>query len=137
MFFKIDGYNVRLLVWGVPAYFFGTILLESIPVQFDESICFLKFLGNQILISNIGANKHHRQRKVVSRSTKHSVVQSTYNLSRGWMMRRELRRSRAGRESRFSDDGPEIFEGTKQILVFICWCEGVPAQIDESICFLK
>ena len=55
-------------------------------------------IGNQIMISNIGANKHHRQRKFVRRSTKRSVVQSTYNLSRGWMMRRSLRRSRAGRE---------------------------------------
>ena len=42
------------------------------------------------MISYIGANKPHRQRKVVSRSTKRSVVQSTYNLSRGWMRRHEL-----------------------------------------------
>ena len=43
------------------------------------------------MISHIGANKHHRQHKFVRRSTKRSEVQSTYNLSRGWMMRRELR----------------------------------------------
>ena len=43
------------------------------------------------MISYIGANKHHRQRKFVRRSTKRSVVQSTCKMSRGWMMRRELR----------------------------------------------
>ena len=70
-------------------------------------------MGYNCMISYIGANKHHRQRKFVRRSTKRSEVQSTCKMSRGWMMRRELRRSRAGRESRFSDDGPEIFEGTR------------------------
>ena len=42
------------------------------------------------MIPNIGANKHHRQRKFVRRSTKQSEVQSTCKMSRGWMMRREL-----------------------------------------------
>ena len=69
--------------------------------------------GYQSIFPNIGASKHHRQRKFVRRSMKRSEVQSTCKLSRGWMMRSELRRSRAGRESRFSDDGPEIFEGTR------------------------
>ena len=51
------------------------------------------------MISYIGANKHHRQRKVVRRSTKRSIVQSTYNLSRGWMMLSEPMEARLGGKS--------------------------------------
>ena len=47
--------------------------------------------GYQSIFPNNGANKHHRQRKFVRRSTKHSVLQSTCKMSREWMMRRELR----------------------------------------------
>ena len=36
------------------------------------------------------ANKQHRQRKFVRRSTKHSGVQSTCKMSRGWMLCSEL-----------------------------------------------
>ena len=65
-----------------------------------ETICFFKSMGKVCVcvvwgplehFPHIGANKHHRQRKFVRRSTKRSVVQSTYELSWGWMMRRELR----------------------------------------------
>ena len=77
------------------------------------------------MISYIGANKHHRQRKVVRRSTKRSVVQSTYNLSRGWMMRRELRcKGLVGRVALATM--ARSIEGTRtdagfQILVFRAW----------------
>ena len=47
--------------------------------------------GTKAFFPNIGANKHHRQRKFVRRSTKQSEVQSTCKMSSGWMMRRELR----------------------------------------------
>ena len=73
-------------------------------------------IGNQIMISYIGANKHHRQRKFVRRSTKRSVVQSTCKMSRGWMMRRELRRFRLGGKSRFSDDGLKLRRNKNR-----CW----------------
>ena len=46
---------------------------------------------SHFVVSSYGANKHHRQRKFVRRSTKRSRVQSTCKMSRGWMMRRELR----------------------------------------------
>ena len=52
---------------------------------------FFSFCGFHFVVSSYGANKHHRQRKFVRRSTKHSGVQSTCKMSRGWMMRRELR----------------------------------------------
>ena len=68
------------------------------------------------MISYIGANKHHRQRKVVRRSTKRSVVQSTYNLSRGWMMRRELRSEVLVGRVTLATMARSI-EGTMQILV--------------------
>ena len=51
----------------------------------------LRSVGSLEHLPHIGANKHHRQRKFVRRSTKRSIVQSTYELSRGWMMCRELR----------------------------------------------
>ena len=60
-----------------------------------ETICFFKLMGKdggyQSIFQNIGANKHHRQCKFVRRSTKQSEVQSTCKMSRGWMMRSELR----------------------------------------------
>ena len=76
-------------------------------------------------------NKPHRQRKVVSRSTKRSVVQSTYNLSRGWMRRRELRcEGLVGRVALATM--ARSIEGTRQILVsdlgFHLLVEGVSVQ---------
>ena len=47
--------------------------------------------GTKAFFPHIGANKPQRQRKFVRRSTKHSGVQSTCKMSRGWMMHRELR----------------------------------------------
>ena len=68
-------------------------------------------IGNQIMISYIGANKHHRQHKFVRRSTKRSVVQSTCKMSRGWMMCRELRsEGLVGRARRVM---ARSFEGTR------------------------
>ena len=64
------------------------------------------------MISYIGANKHHRQRKFARRSTKRSVVQSTCKMSRGWMMRRELRSEvLVGRVALATMD--RSFEGTR------------------------
>ena len=51
---------------------------------------FFQFGDTRSFFPRIDANKHHRQHKFVRRSTKHSGVQSTCKMSRGWMMRREL-----------------------------------------------
>ena len=59
------------------------------------------------MIPYIGANKQHRQRKFVRRSMKHSGVQSTCKMSRGWMMRSELSSKGLVGESH-SDDGPKL-----------------------------
>ena len=77
------------------------------------------------MISYIGANKHHRQRKFVRRSTKQSEVQSTCKMSRGWMMRRELRgEGLVGRVTLAtmarSIEGTRTYDGF-QILVFRAW----------------
>ena len=70
------------------------------------------------MISYIGANKHHRQRKFVRRSTKRSEVQSTCKMSRGWMMRRELRcEGLVGRAKRW----PEASKEHDHFMVLICW----------------
>ena len=72
------------------------------------------------MISYIGANKHHRQRKIVSRSTKRSEVQSTSNLSRGWMMRSELRcEGLVGRVAKATM--ARSIEGTRHMLVSRSW----------------
>ena len=105
--------NLKRKLCQIPTTLSSNVLHPRAQVPWMCSTSLLAQVGNQIMISYIGANKHHRQRKFVRRSTKRSVVQSTCKLSRGWMMRSELRRSRAGWESRFSDDGPEIFEGTR------------------------
>ena len=83
-----------------------------------------------IMISYIGANKHHRQPKFVRRSTKHSEVQSTCKMSRGWMMRRELRCEglvgRARRAMARSIEGTRSFYGFKLLVLYavsICWCD--------------
>ena len=80
--------------------------------------------------SYIGANKHHRQRKFVRRSTKRSIVQSTCKMSRGWTMRRELRSFRFRRESsksskRLKSDGLKLRRYRNRCLFpdlgFVCW----------------
>ena len=74
--------------------------------------------GYKSIFPNIGANKHHRQLKFARRSTKHSVVQSTCELSRGWMMRRELRsEGLVGRaRSKAKSDGPKLRRNKNR-----CW----------------
>ena len=77
------------------------------------------------MISYIGANKHHRQRKFVRRSTKRSEVQSTCKMSRGWMMHRELRGEGLVGRVGLATMARSI-EGTRtdagfQILVFRAW----------------
>ena len=83
-----------------------------------DTICFFKLMGKdggyQSIFPNIGANKHHRQRKFVRRSTKQSVVESTCKLSRGWMMRRELRcEGLVGRAKRW----PEASKVHEQLMI--------------------
>ena len=110
-----------------------------------ETICFFKSMGKVCVcvvwgplehFPHIGANKHHRQRKFVRRSTKRSVVQSTYELSRGWMMRRELRGEGLVGTVALATMARSI-EGTRQILVFICLLRGYQHKILDSICFQK
>ena len=75
--------------------FDGNYTLENLYGQFDGNYMFFKLMGKdggtRAFFPYIGANKHHRQRKFVRRSTKHSGVQSTCKMSMGWMMCRELR----------------------------------------------
>ena len=89
------------------------------------------------MISYIGANKHHRQRKFVRRSTKRSVVQSTCKMSRGWMMRRELRCEglvgRALRAMARSIEGTRSFYGFKLLVLYAGSHLLVP--VADSICF--
>ena len=93
-------------------------------------VCVCVVMGSLEHFPHIGANKHHRQHKVVRRSTKRSVMQSTYNLSRGWMMRRELRGEGFGGKSCYatmtchrsiSDDGPEGSKEQEQMMVSRSW----------------
>ena len=74
--------------------------------------------GYQSIFPNTGANKHHRQRKFVRRSTKQSEVQSTCKMSRGWMMHRELRsEGLVGRaRSKAKSDGPKLRRNKNR-----CW----------------
>ena len=78
--------------------------------------------GTKAFFPNIGANKHHRQRKFVRRSTKRSEVQSTCKMSRGWMMRRELRCEglvgRARRAMARSIEGTRSFYGFKLLVLY-------------------
>ena len=74
-------HNLESIYLTVPAHFFQL----TVPTHFFQ------LGGTRAFFPHIGANKHHRQRKFVRRSTKHSEVQSTCKMSRGWMMRRELR----------------------------------------------
>ena len=79
--------------------------------------------GYQSIFPYIGANKHHRQRKFVRRSTKHSVVQSTCKMSRGWMMRRELRSEglvgRARRAMARSFEGTQTNNGFQLLVSYV------------------
>ena len=85
---------------GVPAHFFfddtvgplECIFMAPLALSNDGGTrAFFSFCGFHFVVSSYGANKHHRQCKFVRRSTKHSGVQSTCKMSRGWMMCRELR----------------------------------------------
>ena len=81
------------------------------------------YVGFQLLVSYVGANKHHRQRKFVRRSTKRSVVQSTCKMSRGWMMRRELRSEglvgRARRAMARSFEGTQTNNGFQLLVSYV------------------